>query len=107
VWTDDDGKLDYDSTLEDMVRDARVILSREMRHSILKITPGAEREPADADQAITSVVAQTELPGDTSVNDLHQRHVEAEHQQHHPQAAQAPDQMPAHGKSEAGNGPAE
>jgi glycerol-3-phosphate O-acyltransferase len=38
VWTDDNGKLDYDSTLEDMVRDARVILSREMRHSILKIT---------------------------------------------------------------------
>ncbi len=40
VWTDDDGKLDYDRALEDMVRDARVILSREVRHSILKITPG-------------------------------------------------------------------
>ncbi|HEY8585618.1 MAG TPA: glycerol-3-phosphate 1-O-acyltransferase PlsB [Rhodanobacter sp.] len=40
VWTDENGKLDYDSALEGMVRDARVILSREMRHSILKITPG-------------------------------------------------------------------
>jgi ubiquinone/menaquinone biosynthesis methyltransferase len=49
VWTDDAGKLDYDSALEGMVRDARVILSREVRHSILKITPGGEKEPATTD----------------------------------------------------------
>jgi glycerol-3-phosphate O-acyltransferase len=46
VWTDDDGKLDYASALEDIVRDARVILSREVRHSILKITPGGDKETA-------------------------------------------------------------
>jgi glycerol-3-phosphate O-acyltransferase len=44
VWTDDAGKLDYDHGLEDMVRDARVILSREVRHSILKITGHEEKD---------------------------------------------------------------
>lgn len=41
VWVDDDGKLDFDPVLADVVRDARVILSREIRHSILKMTPAA------------------------------------------------------------------
>jgi glycerol-3-phosphate O-acyltransferase len=49
VWTDDDGNLDYASALEDMVRDARVILSRDVRHSILKITPGSAETPATTD----------------------------------------------------------
>ena len=39
VWTDDSGKLDFDSALEDVTRDAKVILSREIRHGILKLTP--------------------------------------------------------------------
>ena len=39
VWTDDAGKLDFDSELESVVRDAKVILSREIRHGILKLTP--------------------------------------------------------------------
>jgi glycerol-3-phosphate O-acyltransferase len=39
VWADESGKLDFDSTLEDITRDARVILSREIRHGILKLTP--------------------------------------------------------------------
>ena len=46
VWTDDAGKLDFDNALDDMVRDLRVILSREMRQSILKVTPVIERETA-------------------------------------------------------------
>ena len=49
VQTDDDGNLDYASALEDMVRDARVILSRDVRHSILKITPGSAETPAATD----------------------------------------------------------
>ena len=49
VWTDDDGNLDYANVLEDMVRDARVILSRDVRHSILKITPGSAETPATTD----------------------------------------------------------
>lgn len=48
VWTDEDGKLDYDNALESMVRDARVILSRDLRHSILKITPGGDRDSSSA-----------------------------------------------------------
>ncbi len=44
VWTDDAGKLDFSDALEDMVRDARVILAREVRHSILKITPGGDSD---------------------------------------------------------------
>jgi len=39
VWTDDAGKLDFDSELEAVARDAKVILSREIRHGILKLTP--------------------------------------------------------------------
>ncbi|GLQ92898.1 hypothetical protein GCM10007901_18490 [Dyella acidisoli] len=38
VWIDTNGKLDSDTALEDMARDVRVILAREMRHSILKTT---------------------------------------------------------------------
>ncbi|NCT66570.1 MAG: glycerol-3-phosphate 1-O-acyltransferase PlsB [Rhodanobacteraceae bacterium] len=44
VWTDDDGKLAFDQELETVAHDARVILSREIRHGILKLTP--ERQAA-------------------------------------------------------------
>ncbi|MEO7068650.1 MAG: hypothetical protein ABI114_17200, partial [Rhodanobacter sp.] len=60
----EDGKLDYDSTLEDMVRDARVILSREVRHSILKITPGGGASdgsaPAEVAPSMPTESATTE-----------------------------------------------
>ena len=46
VWTDDEGKLDYLPALEQVVGDARIILSREVRHSILKITPVGDGTPA-------------------------------------------------------------
>lgn len=46
LWTDDQGKLDFDPALADVVRDGRVVLNRDVRHSILKITPGAEAEDA-------------------------------------------------------------
>jgi glycerol-3-phosphate O-acyltransferase len=39
IWTDASGKLDFDAALEDVTRDAKVILSREIRHGILKLTP--------------------------------------------------------------------
>ena len=39
MWTDDGGKLDFDAELEGVARDAKVILSREIRHGILKLTP--------------------------------------------------------------------
>ncbi|MGH8213163.1 MAG: glycerol-3-phosphate 1-O-acyltransferase PlsB [Rhodanobacteraceae bacterium] len=39
IRTDENGKLDFDAALEEVARDARVILAREVRDSILKITP--------------------------------------------------------------------
>ncbi|MBB6241063.1 glycerol-3-phosphate 1-O-acyltransferase PlsB [Rhodanobacter sp. MP1X3] len=111
VWTDDAGKLDYDVALEGMVRDARVILSREVRHSILKITPGGnEKEGAsgtqlDDEEEATAPVSPSLLTetGDDSVAptaepeltkassaDLHDRHVATEHHKHEHQHAAPP-----------------
>ena len=41
VWNDADGRLDFDERMDAWARDARVILGRELRHSIMKITPAA------------------------------------------------------------------
>ncbi|WP_430391722.1 glycerol-3-phosphate 1-O-acyltransferase PlsB [Dyella sp. 20L07] len=80
VWTDENGKLDYDHALEDMVRDARVILAREVRHSILKITPGG-----DGDKEAAPVAAvEKPVPVDASSEALHERHVAAEQHAHAP-----------------------
>ena len=40
IWNGEDGTLEFEPALADVVEDARLILSREVRHSILKITPG-------------------------------------------------------------------
>lgn len=82
VWTDDDGKLDYDAALEGMVRDARVILSREVRHSILKITPGGNDREAAATEAHEDSAAPAHVPADSDDAALHERHVAAEHHLH-------------------------
>ncbi|MCP1372510.1 glycerol-3-phosphate 1-O-acyltransferase PlsB [Dyella lutea] len=81
VWTDEAGKLDYDRALEEMVRDARVILAREVRHSILKITPGGE-DKAEHDAETAALPPAEATPPDASPADLHARHVEAAHRQH-------------------------
>lgn len=47
VWTREDGTLDFDAALNDLVENAGLILAREVRHSILKITPGKEPESRD------------------------------------------------------------
>ncbi len=49
IWPDANGRLEFDAALEDIVRDARVILSREIRHGILKLTP--ERRDALIDKS--------------------------------------------------------
>lgn len=51
VRTDAAGKLEYDERLEGWAKDARLILSRELRHSILKITPELAREAAAEGEA--------------------------------------------------------
>jgi glycerol-3-phosphate O-acyltransferase len=76
VWTDEAGKLDFSDALEDMVRDARVILAREVRHSILKITPGGDND-RDLD------ARPPDDPGETSAESLHDRHVANEKHRHH------------------------
>lgn len=42
VWTDANGKLVFGDLLEEVSKDAKVILSREIRHGILKLTPEKE-----------------------------------------------------------------
>jgi glycerol-3-phosphate O-acyltransferase len=44
VRLDPNGKLDYDARLETWAKDAKIILSRELRHSIMKITPETRRQ---------------------------------------------------------------
>jgi glycerol-3-phosphate O-acyltransferase len=49
VWLDDAGKLDYGDALATMGKDARLILSRELRHSILKLTKVGAGDDVDAE----------------------------------------------------------
>ncbi|MGY0505725.1 glycerol-3-phosphate 1-O-acyltransferase PlsB [Luteimonas sp. e5] len=44
VWADENARLVYDERLNQWARDAKVILSRELRHTIEKISPEATRE---------------------------------------------------------------
>src|SRR5699024_2515612 len=48
VWGNGDGKLDFNPTLAGVVEDARVILSRELRHSVLKMTSGGDSRATSA-----------------------------------------------------------
>ena len=48
VWAGDNGKLQFDPELETVAKDARVILSREIRHGILKLTPEKQAELTQA-----------------------------------------------------------
>jgi glycerol-3-phosphate O-acyltransferase len=43
IRLDDAGKLIYDERIDEWARDAKIILSRELRHSIMKITPETAR----------------------------------------------------------------
>ncbi|OZB72614.1 MAG: glycerol-3-phosphate 1-O-acyltransferase, partial [Lysobacterales bacterium 13-68-4] len=104
VWTDDAGKLDYDRALEEMVRDARVILAREVRHSILKITPGGEEKIEHDVEATATLPPAEATPPDASPADLHARHVETAHRQHvhehvEPVASDMPSGIDEGGKS--------
>ena len=38
VWADENNKLDFDEGLDELVKEAKVILSRDIRHGILKLT---------------------------------------------------------------------
>jgi glycerol-3-phosphate O-acyltransferase len=48
VWPDPNNKLVFDERLDAWARDAKVILGRELRHTIEKVSPEAVRPDADA-----------------------------------------------------------
>jgi glycerol-3-phosphate O-acyltransferase len=58
VWLDDAGKLDFGDAMATIAKDSRLILSRELRHSILKLTAGRKIEPAAQD------TSEPKAPGD-------------------------------------------
>ena len=98
VWTDEAGKLDYDSALEAMVRDARVILSREMRHSILKITAGEEADIRDTATGDDGMAGSTDATGTS----LHARHVDAERHSHAAATVSVPGEAQDHTPATSG-----
>ncbi len=51
VWLCPRGKLDFDERLNQWEKDARVVLSRELRHTITKISPEAQSKMASSTEA--------------------------------------------------------
>jgi glycerol-3-phosphate O-acyltransferase len=56
----DNGKLDFDERLDAWAKDAKLILSRELRHTILKITPEIARAAAPSEPAAVEPPASAE-----------------------------------------------
>ncbi|MEZ5462669.1 glycerol-3-phosphate 1-O-acyltransferase PlsB [Dokdonella sp.] len=48
IWADPNNKLDFDAGLEDLVRESKVILSRDIRHGILKLTGEMPAPPTES-----------------------------------------------------------
>ena len=46
MWPDENGKLAFDQRLAAWAKDAKVILGRELRHTIEKISPETEKPSA-------------------------------------------------------------
>ncbi len=57
VRTNEAGKLVYDERLEGWAKESKIILSRELRHSILKITPETARAAAPAAEPAAQIEA--------------------------------------------------
>ncbi len=51
VWPDGHGKLVFDERLDVWAKDARIVLGRELRHTIEKVSPEAAKPAADATPA--------------------------------------------------------
>jgi len=51
VWPDSNGKLVFDERLDAWAKDARIILGRELRHTIEKVSPEAAKPAAPAEPA--------------------------------------------------------
>ncbi len=66
IWPDDAGKLAFGERLEALARDARLILGRELRHTIERVSPEADdgAPPAAATTVAASVRDGSEPPHD-------------------------------------------
>ena len=51
IWLGENGKLAFDARLNDWEQDARLVLNRELRHTIHKISPDAVNPPAAPPQS--------------------------------------------------------
>jgi glycerol-3-phosphate O-acyltransferase len=51
IWLAENGKLAFDTRLNDWEQDARLVLNRELRHTIHKISPDAANPPAAPPQS--------------------------------------------------------
>ena len=51
VWPDSENKLTFDQRLDAWAKDAKVILGRELRHTIEKISPEMAAKPVAAEAA--------------------------------------------------------
>ena len=52
MWVAENGKLDFDEMLTTWEKDAKVVLNRELRHTIAKLSP----------EAVSRVAASAEAP---------------------------------------------
>jgi len=59
VWADDAGKLVFDERLDAWAKDAKVILGRELRHTIEKISPEAVKQGPIANAAARTAASDT------------------------------------------------
>lgn len=66
VWPDEEGKLDYDEQLEEVARDSRVVLSREIRHGILKLTADKRAMIAEKPDAQSAAPVATAVIEDST-----------------------------------------
>ena len=48
VWKNDDGKLAFDEGLENIIQEAKLILSKDIRHSILEVSPNRDLPASEA-----------------------------------------------------------
>ena len=64
VWPDENGKLVFDERLNQWARDAKVILGRELRHTIERISPESSRPNAEPATQVTEEAASPPPPGE-------------------------------------------
>ena len=66
VWADGNGKLAFDERLNGWAKDARVVLGRELRHTIEKISPDSTRTTGEHPALPVAPPGPPQAPGDAS-----------------------------------------